>query len=236
MTTFGAITAALASAFWSGSVAILLAAAPLPAMAQAEVQPDVSATELTGEQAGAPAAVVDGFRSAKFGMTEDEVLEAIATDFDLSGDEVVAGENRAERTKLLTVLVPDLLPEGGTAQVSYVFGYTTGGLIQVGVSWSQQTDPEMTEEKLQANAEVLVAYFQSLSYDPASVRTGLLLQDGVLLFRGEDAEGRSSILLMQGQFTNTEDGQRVLTPMSLALLYAADSENPDVFSVAPGQF
>ena len=231
MTTFGAMAAALASAFGASCVAALLVAAPLPAMAQSSTE--VSATEPGVEQ---PAAVVDGFRSARFGMTEDEVRAAIATDFGLSGDEVVAGENRAERTRVLTVMVPDLLAGGGTAQVSYVFGYTSGGLIQVGVSWSQQSDPEMTEEQLQANAEVLVSYFQSRSYEPASVRTGLLLQDGVLLFRGEDAEGRSTVLLLQGQFAETEEGQRVLAPVSLALLYAVDSRNPDVFSVAPGQF
>jgi hypothetical protein len=228
---------ALASlSLWSGAgLAVAgLVTGSVSAYAQ---EADAAGTALgAGEVANAPAAIVDGFRSAKFGMSSDEVLEAIETDFDISGDAVIAGENRAERTKLLTVMVPDLLPGGGVAQVSYVFGYTTGGLIQVGVSWSQQTDPEMTEDKLQANAEVLISYFQSQRYDPATVRSGLLLDNGVLLFRGEDQEGRSSILLMQGQFIDAEGGQRVLAPVSLALLYAADSDNPDVFSIAPGQF
>jgi hypothetical protein len=222
-------------AMWGGGgLAVAgLAAGSISAFAQ---DANAAGAALDVGEAPSAAAVVDGFRSAKFGMTSDEVLKAIESDFNLSGDAVVAGENRAERTRLLTVMVPDLLPEGGVAQVSYVFGYTSGGLIQVGVSWSRQTDPEMNEDKLQANAEVLVSYFQSQRYNPESIRSGLLLDDGVLLFRGEDEEGRSSILLMQGQFMEAEGGQRVLAPVSLALLYAADSENPDVFSIAPGQF
>src|SRR5690606_23540966 len=105
----------LASWLSGAVVAVLLAAAPLPAAAQS-----VSAGTDPGAEAAlnATPAVVDGFRSAKFGMTQDDVLEAIEADFDLSGDAVVAGENRAERTRLLTVMVPELLPEGGTAQVS----------------------------------------------------------------------------------------------------------------------
>lgn len=226
---FSDVRAAMAR--W-GIVVVMLCAGSVPAIAQSEL----AATDGDPGSAAMAVAVVDGFRSAKFGMSEGQVLEAVATDFGLSDDDVVIGENRAERTRVLTAMVPDLLHEGGTAQVSYVLGYRSGGLIQVGISWSLASDPEMTEARLQANAEVLVAHFQSLGYVPESIRSGLLLDTGVLLFRGEDADGRSTILLMQGQFGETEDGQRALSPVALSLLYAADSDNPDVFVIEQGQF
>lgn len=190
--------------------------------------------------AEAPAAdsnvLADGFRSAKYGMSEDEVRAAIKADFGIEGDAVVPGTNAAERTQLLTVLVPELLPEGGAAQVSYVFGYTSKKLIQVGISWSAAIDPAVDAAKLYANSDVLVAYFTSAGYEPASIRTGLVLDNGILLFRGEDKEGRATILLLQGTYEGGTDNQRVLKPESLALLYAANSETPDIFKIEPGKF
>lgn len=179
---------------------------------------------------------VDGFRSAKFGMSIDEVRDAIAADFGLADADIVADVNRAERTQLLSILVPDLLPEGGIAQVSYVFGYQSGGLIQVGVSWSPASDPALTEEALYANADALAAHFMAAGYDPGTIRSSLVLDTGILLFRGEDAEGRATILLLQGEYIDLGEGQHALTPTALALLYAADAENPDVFRIEAGQF
>lgn len=196
-----------------------------------ETAPAESAAE-----AAAAALVVDGFRSAKFGMTEDEVRAAIEADFGLSGDAVVSGENSAERTQILTIVADELLTSGGKAQVSYVFGYTSKTLIQVGVSWNSQIDPSVDAAKLYANGDVLTAYFTGAGYAPASIRTGVVLDSGILLFRGEDAERHATILILQGAYSGGGDTQRVLTPTSLALLYTVDSENPDIFQIEPGKF
>jgi hypothetical protein len=179
---------------------------------------------------------LDGFRSAKFGMTPDKVKAAIKADFGLSGDAVVAGVNDAERTQLLTITVPDLLPDGGKAQVSYVFGYSSKTLIQVGISWSAAIDPSVDAAKLYANSDVLVAHFSAQGYMPATIRTGVVLDNGILLFRGEDKDGHATILLLQGQFSGGGDTQKVLKPTSLALLYAADSKSPDIFKLDPKAF
>lgn len=184
-------------------------------------------------EAAAAKAVVDGFRSAKFGMTMDKVRKAIAADFKLSGDAVGEGENVAERTALLTIRVDDVLKDGGPAQVSYVFGYDSKTLIQVGILWDIQSS---SEAKLLANAEVLSSYFRTAGYDPATVRSSLALDNGLLIFRGEDAEGRATVLLLQGTFTDAGDQRRSLAPSALALLYAVDADNPDVFRIQSGQF
>ncbi|MFL5289866.1 MAG: hypothetical protein ACJ8AW_55135 [Rhodopila sp.] len=98
---------------------------------------------------------VDGFRSAKFGMTEDQVRSAIEADFHASGDAIQASENPAELTRVLTVRATDLLEGGGAARVSYIFGYKTKKLIQVSVTWSKATDDTVTPERLYSNANIL---------------------------------------------------------------------------------
>lgn len=188
-----------------------------------------------------PAAVVPklantGFRSAQYGMNEEAVRAAIKSDFNVEGDAVTVGSNTVERTKVLTIRVPDVLPDGGLADVSYVFGYTSGELIQVGISWSAEIDPTVDAQRLYANGDVLVAYFAAAGYVPETVRSGIVLNDGILLFRGEDSEGHATVLLLQGEFETLADNQRALNPVSLALLYAKDSENPDIFQIQPGQF
>lgn len=207
-----------------------------PGLAIAVGQDKAPAAESAAVAAPVPPIVVDGFRSAKFGMTEDEVRKAIKADFGLSGDAIVPGLNAAERTQLLTIVAPDLLAAGGSAQVSYVFGYASKTLIQVGISWNAQIDPAVDAAKLYANSDVLVAYFSAAGYDPATVRTGVVLDNGILLFRGEDSAGHATILLLQGDYSGGGETQRVLNPTGLALLYAADSEKPDIFKIEPGQF
>ena len=77
---------------------------------------------------------IEGFRSAKFGMNEADVRAAIAKDFGAKPDAVRAQDNASELTHSLLYSAPELLPNGGTAELSYVFGYKSKSLIQVGRS------------------------------------------------------------------------------------------------------
>ena len=200
---------------------------------------DTAAATLPDETAvdsAAPTIVVDGFRSAKFGMDEEAVRAAILADFDIKEDGIQAGENAVERTKILTVAVPNLILDGGTAQVSYVFGYSTKMLIQVGATWSSKTDPEMTAKMLYDNGDVLRTHFLAEAYAPDSVKTNVALPNGILMFRGADAEDHATLLLLQGTFTTGEDGRNTLTPASLDLLYSSDPNEPDIFKLPEGSF
>lgn len=210
--------------------ALILAVAIAPVGAQ-EAQAPAEATA-----APASTLTVAGFRSAQFGMDEAAVRDAIKQDFDLGDDDIVAGSNTVERTKVLTIKAPDVLPGGGISEIAYVFGYSTEKLIQVGVTWSPAIDPEIDAQKLYANGDVLVAYFAAAGYAPETVRSGIVLNDGILLFRGEDSAGHATVLLLQGTFDALGDDKRALTPQSLALLYAENSESPDIFQIKPGQF
>ena len=184
---------------------------------------------------GTTVAALTGFRSAAFGSDEDAVRAAIKTDFGIEGDAVQVGLNTVERTRVMTVLVPDLLAEGGIAQVSYIFGYQGKTLIQAGILWSAATDPTITDAKLYANGDVLRAVLVSAGYLPQTISRDVVLENGILLFRGSDASGHTAILLLQGLFEE-KDGQRTLLPANLTLLYAVSPDHPDILTIKKGDF
>lgn len=201
-------------------------AAPAPAAAPAGAPPALAA----------PTAEVTGFRSAHFGMTEAEVRSAIERDFKVKPDAIQSQENKAEQTHLLAVRVADVLPGGGAADVSYVFGFKSKTLIQVGLSWSKATDDKLTPEQLFSNANVLRSHFISAGYKPDTIATNMPINGGVLMFRGSDAQERTTMLILQGTFSQGENNQRVLTPTALLLFYIADAKSPDVYRLPAGSF
>jgi hypothetical protein len=217
-------------------IAIALAAAQSPAFSQgAKKDQPVPPAGAQGVLSAATAQV-DGFRSAKFGMTEPEVKAAIAKDYNIKGAAVHEQPNAGERTKVLLVKVPDLLPGGGTAEISYVFGYQSRKLIQVSVSWSKSTDDKMTPEQLFSNSSVLRAHFMSEGFKPDSIATNMPISGGLLMFRGSDTKDRTTMMILQGTFSQGENNQRILTPTSLLLFYVADAKAPDVYRLPPGSF
>ena len=147
-----------------------------------------------------------------------------------------ARRDEDELTHSLLLSVPELLPNGGTAELSYVFGYKSKSLIQIGAVWSKTTDTAMTPEKLFSNANILRAHFMGEGFKPDSIAVNMPVAGGIVMFRGSDAKDRSVILLLQGTFENKENNQRMLTPTSLLLFYVADAKSPDIFKLPPGQF
>jgi hypothetical protein len=208
-------------------------APPPPASSAAPAAPATTTAEPGGDAKGLS---VTGFRSAKFGMVEADVRTAIEKDFGVKPDQIRSEENLAEQTHVLSVRVPDLLAGGGTADVSYVFGYKTKKLIEATTLWSKSTDDKITPERLFSDANILRAHFSGAGYQPDTIVTNGVTSNGIVMFRGSDAEGHTTVLVLQGTTSEGADKQRVLTPTSLLLFYLADAKNPDVFKLAPGQF
>ncbi|RFC65993.1 hypothetical protein DYI37_00470 [Fulvimarina endophytica] len=220
--------------------------------AHAQAAPEAPALieALTGSEAatrGAPA-TIEGFRSAKFGMDEAAVRSAIESDFGVASDAIVESANGAERTRILTVDGVEVLDGGGPAAVSYVFGYESNTLGQVSVLWAvggeggEGGEQVVNADKLVANADVLQNYFLQSGYAADSVVVNVPVPEGLVVFRGSDAEGHMAVLLLRGTLAEGEAGadgaaaQPVLTPTNLLLAYLADPQKPDVFRVEPGQF
>ena len=209
-------------------------AAPVAAGAPAAATSPAAAETPAGDEKAIKA--IDGFRSAKFGMSEADVRAAMTKDFSPKPDAIRIQDNASELTRSLLLSVPELLPNGGTAELSYVFGYKSKSLIQVGAVWSKGTDTAMTAEKLFSNANILRAHFMGEGFKPDSIAMNMPVAGGIVMFRGSDAKDRSVILLLQGTFENKDNNQRVLTPTSLLLFYVADAKSPDIFKLPPGQF
>jgi hypothetical protein len=201
-----------------------------------------AAAEASPAPAGAPniiapsTAVVDGFRSAKFGMTDSDVKGAIEKDFKIKAADVQEQPNPAERTTVLAVKVPDLLPGGGTAEVAYVLGYGSKKLIQVSVSWSKATDDKMTPEQLFSNSSVLRAHFLTEGFKPDTIANNMPINSGILVFRGSDASDHTAMLILQGTMSEGTNDRKILTPTSLLLFYIADAKAPDVYRLPSGSF
>jgi hypothetical protein len=208
-------------------LALLLAA---PAAAQLLPQPKPAPAPAGPVESGH---AVEGFRSAGFGMTEQQVRAAIRKDFGLSGDKVAAEENPVERTTVLAVAVPDLLPDAGPARISYILGFKSKRLIQVNLLWGTPLG-ETAPEKLRAAGTALAQYFKGLDWPAESVIANARLNDGSwVLFQGADARKRTVVLRFDAG-EGEKEGERKSAVMTL--FYIADPENPDVFRIRPGQF
>jgi hypothetical protein len=199
--------------------------------------PTAPAASSGGESVVTSTADVPGFRSAHFGMSEADVRAAIAKDFGVKPEAIKTDTNKSEQTHILSVKVPDVLPGGGAADVSYVFGFKSKTLIQVGLSWSKAVDDKMTPEQLFSNATMLRSHFLSAGYKPDTIASNMPINGGLLMFRGSDAKDRTTMLILQGTMAQGEnEQQRVLTPTGLLLFYIADAKTPDVYRLPAGSF
>jgi hypothetical protein len=208
--------------------------APQPLAPQPAVQPPPAPSA-----PATAAATIEGFRSARFGMTEDEVRRAIRTDFKVEDGAIARGENLVERTTLLIVRVPDLLPTAGPAQISYVFGFASKRLIAVNLAWAPSLGPANTVEGLIATATTLRNHFFGQNY-PMEGRAALARMDEarVLAFRVADAANRVAAGILVG--VDPEKGEALtvegIGEPILELRYVLNPSEPDVFRIRPGQF
>ena len=184
----------------AASVVAAVAQTPVPAAApKKDAAP--AATSAKPPVTLAPTLEVTGFRSAKFGMNEADVRAAMTKDFNVKPDAIKAQDNAAELTHSILLSVPELLPNGGTAELSYVFGYKSKSLIQIGAVWSKGTDAAMTAEKLFSNANILRAHFMGEGFKPDSIAVNMPVAGGIVMFRGSDAKDRSAVRMASCIFT-----------------------------------
>lgn len=189
----------------------------------------------------AQTALVEGFRSARFDMTEEQVRKAIATDFKIPANQIVKQVNKVDRTTILSIKVPDLLPESGIAQVNYKFGYKGKKLIQIDVIWGQAVDPKVSPQSLTAIMVNMRQYLQERGFNKEKIVVNATTpQPGILLmFRAEDEKSRVVALLGQFKFDpKAEQGKQLKAdePVAVILSYVLDPRNPDIFKIEKGKF
>jgi hypothetical protein len=224
-------------------------AALLSALAQ--TPPAASQSEPAAAQPAAPAAAprpaykVSGFRSAKFGMTEEEVRAAIKADFSVEGDAVQEGSNEVDRTRSLTVTAPALEPGPGAATVVYIFGAASKELMHVNLVWQMPATASDDERRAVVTAGLQLAnYFRGFSWaegrEAANVPLG---PNSILLFAATDAAKGGVEVRGEGvRYDFVGEGgavQKSPAPQggaALTVAYSRDVENPDVYRIETGKF
>lgn len=185
-----------------------------------------------------PPAVIEGFREAHFGMNEDQVREAVKKDFPALATKLKIATNASEKTAVLSLLVPDLLPHTGNARISYILGYKSRKLIQVNILWASD-GTEDSDEVVVGAANSLRNYFVAENYKPDSVVVNRqLAENSMLVFRASDVQNRTVLVLLNGAGAAARKDEKAPRPppLALELSYIADAAHPDVFRIGKGQF
>ncbi|MCB1520298.1 MAG: hypothetical protein KDJ37_06965 [Hyphomicrobiaceae bacterium] len=203
--------------------------------------------QTAGDSVGAKQQIpylVDGFRSAKFGMGEAEVRSAAAKDFGMAPDAIQRVENPADGTAGLVARLDKLEPAPGPATVTYVFGASSKKLVQVNVVWLSQGD-EAKKYRLDyiGAAQRLASYFIKHRWRDDTVLTGVRIgPDSMVAFIGKDEQGRAVEVRLDGvPLFKDKSGEPInqgalLGPVRLRLSYASETEKPDIKRIPKGAF
>ncbi|MBO8141510.1 MAG: hypothetical protein H0Z37_04930 [Firmicutes bacterium] len=183
---------------------------------------------------------VTGFRSARWGMTRDEVREAIKKDFNVDDSEIGETFNLDQGTLIMGVTVPSLSPGPGPASIYYIFGATSERLMYINVVWSTSDEPiEDERSRIIVAGLQLANYFQRLSWRPEAAVTSISLDPGnVVAFAGVDPDGAGVQVIMLNVPMTDEEGNPVELsgPSVLQVSYSARFGEPDVVTIEPGAF
>jgi hypothetical protein len=175
--------------------------------------------------------VIDGFRSAKFGMKEKRILQAIAKDFKISKSKVKRQVHPTEKTTNLEIILPELLNIGGPAKIIYILGFKSQTLIQVNVFWGSEVT-----EKVDAQGVVNAGIFLGIHFSKSKYKKEGFIINGrmddisTIIFRGLDKKGRMALLILTEPRANKDEGvEKVKQKYTLQLSYILKSGAPDVF-------
>lgn len=204
--------------------------------------------------ASKPAApvTVEGFRSARFGMTEAEVRKAMAKDLGLKDEDIQRDVDKVERRVMLVGRKKDLLPDSGEAQVIYFFGYRSKKLNQILIRWGGVVDKDTTPDQISSAATALGNYFVSQGFpEEGRIVNKPVAENRIAVFRGQDPKGHVVLLQVypeidreatqkkieaaQKEGKKAEDVEPV-TRLAMQLAYFQDPKNLDVFQLEKGSF
>jgi len=179
-------------------------------------------------------AVIDGFRSAKFGFNERSVYNAIKKDFKVNEINVSRVVHPTQKTVTLGINVKGLLAGSGPSKVFYVFGYKSKKLIHISVVWGSSVEDQPDAEAIISTSNQLRIYFSQKKYQKNEIAFNRQLADGtILVFQGKDKKGRLARLVLNKPIDR--DG-KAITNIDLTLSYIEKPGNLDIFEIKDGDF
>jgi len=190
-----------------------------------------SKKDLEAAQLKKTLAKIKGFRSARFGMSKEQVLRAIAKDFNITRDKVLQSTHLTEKTTSLMVTIPNLLAVGGTASIGYILGYQSGKLMQVNVVWGKGASNNVNPQGVIDVSNLLRSHLVKRHYKKNGYMVnGRLDAETIIVFRGRDEKDRMVLLLLtKPKAKKGASKKEAAKNISLKLSYMLDPEKADVF-------
>ena len=180
-------------------------------------------------------AVVNGFRSAHFGMNERDLIKAIKKDFDVGKKQITRQVHPNEKTITLGIKVSKLLPESGPAKIFYILGFKSRRLIHINVVWGRPVMKDPNAEAVVATANQLRNHFVQKKYQKEGFALNAQMDEGIILvFQGKDRKGRAARLLLSNP--KLEGDKKAGENIALTLSYIKKPEYPDVYRIKAGDF
>ena len=163
--------------------------------------------------------VIDGFRSAKFGMSEREVIRAIAKDFKLSKNKVNRKVLPTKHTALFVHAIK-LMKVGGPADIVYFLDPKSKRLIRVNIDWGKEVTNNVDGKDILSAANLLRKHFVKKRYKKELYAVNAKLSETMMLvFRGLDKKGRSIVLRLKSPMARNIDQEEAGKHVSLLLTY-----------------
>ncbi len=241
----------------AAAVVLTIATSLAPAWAQSQSAPPSAAGKQAAPLPEQVTAEVTGFRSARFGMTMEQVQEAIRQDFDIAAKDIGRQRNELQKTEVLSVDIDNLVPGSGRATVFYLFGYASKKLIHVNVVWGRQARHDAAPATLVNTGRILQQYFVGQGF----AREGRLVNKAanagqIVLFQGFDDRKRAVQLILEmsevpvpkqadarqssGKPPSKTDAakpaEKQVVASTLRLSYIENVTNPDIYRVPKGKF
>lgn len=180
---------------------------------------------------------VNGFRSARFGMSMAQVRQAVAQDFKAPADAVSEVGNPAEGTRAMVVRLNALEPGPGAAVVSYIFNQQAQQLRHINVVWQSGAAPSEAQRNQYAVAGVqLTRYFRELGWKPEGSVSAVANGPGsILLFAGIDPKNAMVEVVASGiALSAGPNGQPAAAPSGPAQLRVSYASTVPARPVVPG--
>ena len=181
-------------------------------------------------------ATIDGFRSAKFGMDEKQVMRAIAKDFKLPKSKVEVEFDVNQKTMAFIITIPNIIQVGGPSNVRYILGYKSKRLIEVSIVWPVTGAKVIDPRGVVSASKLLLRHFLKKKYKKDHYYINRRLKDetvnreSAVVFNGLDEKARMiRLVLTLSKNEEKKDPKEAAKDLSLKLSYMLDNFAPDIF-------
>jgi hypothetical protein len=174
-----------------------------------------------------PWSEIRGFRSARFGMAEKQLMRAIAKDFKIKKNNIERAVHPINETTSLSIKVSNIIAIGETVEISYILGYKSKKLAQINLRWAGEDEKKI--QSVVGVANLLRNHFEKKRYKKDTHLINRKIDENQsIVFRGADKKGRMIVLLL---ITSSIENK-----VELRLSYMLEPYTPDLSDTTKGKF